>query len=399
VRLLHPVFIVNLENRVQLGGNIAEVDGLRGIASLLVLLHHFWPSNAGIFHKLVEVAHLGWIGVDLFFVISGFLITGILLDSKGQANYYSAFYARRALRIFPLYYLFLLMLFVVIPFVQKGAYLATAFIHQSGNPLWYFLYLGNVREAITGREPGYFLAPLWSLSIEEQFYLTFPLVVSALSRRRLRTLLYGLVIAAPFFRLVTALLIPGNERIQYLATPSRVDVISLGALLALELRSGGLLAARRNASTCLLVMTTVLAIAFSFGGLNRMHLFCRVAGYSLVALTFASLLLWTLVHRDRLSTAFLRFPPLMRVGKWCYGVYLLQRPAEMIFLKCLSYFRVEIGAAPFLFMMGEMLSVFIIAGCSWYLFESRILKLKKYFVAFDSRRRIIPAGAPVLAER
>jgi peptidoglycan/LPS O-acetylase OafA/YrhL len=390
---------VKLENGVQLGGNIPEVDGLRGIASLLVLIHHFWPGGPGIFHKFAEVAHLGWIGVDLFFVISGFLIAGILLDTDGQANYYSAFYARRALRIFPLYYLFLLVLFVVIPLFQKGAYFATAFINQSGNPLWYFSYLGNVREAIIGREPGYFLAPLWSLSIEEQFYLTFPFVVAALSRRRLRTLLYGLVIAAPLFRLVTALLIPGNERMQYLATPSRVDVISLGALLALELRTGALIAARRHSTTCLLIMITILAVAFRFGGLNRMHVFGRVAGYSLVALTFASLVLWTLVHRARPSTAFLRFPPLIRLGKMCYGVYLLQRPAEIVFLKCASYFHVAIGAAPLLVMLGEILSVFVIAACSWYLLESRILKLKKYFVASASRRRTIPTAAPVLAEQ
>jgi peptidoglycan/LPS O-acetylase OafA/YrhL len=390
---------VNPENRVQLGGNIAEVDGLRGIASLLVLIHHFWPGSPGVFHKFAEVAHLGWIGVDLFFVISGFLIAGILLETKGQPNYYSAFYARRALRIFPLYYLFLLVLFVVIPLVQKGAYLATAFIHQSGNPLWYFLYLGNIREAITGHEPGYFLAPLWSLSIEEQFYLTFPFVVGALSHRKLRTLLYVLVIGAPLFRLVTALLISGNERIQYLATPSRVDVIALGALLALELRSGGLITIRRHSTTCLLTMISVLAVAFGFGGLNRLHLFCRVAGYSLVALTFASLVLWTLVQRGNRSSAFLRFPPLMRVGKLCYGIYLLQRPAELIFLRCLSYFHLEVGAAPLLVVIGEFLSVFALAACSWYLFESRILKLKKYFVAFETRRRIIPAGDPVLAER
>src|SRR2546429_456182 len=96
-------------------GHIAELDGLRGIAILLVMLHHFWPKS-GILTHWASVAHLGWIGVDLFFVLSGFLIAGILLDGRGEQGYYRNFYARRALRIFPLYYCFLAVAFVLIPF-------------------------------------------------------------------------------------------------------------------------------------------------------------------------------------------------------------------------------------------------------------------------------------------
>jgi len=368
------------DSQPRLNGNIVEIDGLRGIAIFLVLLHHFWPGGSGPLLRFAELAHLGWIGVDLFFVISGFLITGILLDSVGQPNYYSNFFARRSLRIFPLYYFLLLVLFIVVPHAEKGAYFTTEFIRQSGHPLWYFLYLGNIREAITGHEPAYFLAPLWSLSIEEQFYVTFPFVVSVLGRKRLRSLLCLLVVAAPLFRLVSALLIPANERIQYLATPSRVDVISLGALLALGLRTGDISFTRRQATTVLLMMMGLFVVTFSLGGLNRIHLFCRVAGYSLIALTFSAFVLWTILHRDLSVTSFLRYPALTYVGKRCYGIYLLQRPAEVLLLKSLSHFHVAIDTASPLLMLGKMLTAILVASGSWYLFESRILRLKRYFV-------------------
>src|SRR5690606_14821333 len=85
-------------------GHIAELDGLRGIAILLVIVHHFWPDTGPLL-AAYDVVHLGWIGVDLFFVISGFLITGILLDTRGERGYFRNYLARRALRVFPLYYL------------------------------------------------------------------------------------------------------------------------------------------------------------------------------------------------------------------------------------------------------------------------------------------------------
>jgi peptidoglycan/LPS O-acetylase OafA/YrhL len=364
---------------MRLSGHITELDGLRGIASLLVLVHHFWPRDSTKLAAVAPVAHLGWVGVDLFFVISGFLIGGILLDSVGREDYYRTFYARRALRIFPLYYLFLLVVFVVVPAAEKGSYFTTEFIRQSGHPLWYFMYLGNLREALIGHEPAYFLAPLWSLSIEEQFYITFPLVVAALNRKHLRTLLYALVIAAPAFRLVSALIVPTNERIQYLATPSRVDVLALGVLLALELRGSEFPITRRQSAIALVVALSVGVGVFLLGGFNRMGLFCRVAGYSILALIFSALVLWTVLSRDGSATSFLRWAGLTRIGKLCYGIYLLQRPAEVLFLKLLSLLHIEVAASPILVILGKIATTVLVASLSWTLFEFRILRLKRYF--------------------
>jgi len=96
-------------------GRIVELEGLRGIAILIVTLHHFWPDTGGLFEAWAPLAHLGWVGVDLFFVISGFLIGGILLDTRDDPRYFSNFYARRVLPIFPLYYALVLSLFIVVP--------------------------------------------------------------------------------------------------------------------------------------------------------------------------------------------------------------------------------------------------------------------------------------------
>ena len=366
---------VNSCNSVR--GYIAELDGLRGIAILLVMLHHFWPTS-GLLATYSSVGHLGWIGVDLFFVISGFFITGILLDTIEDRGYYRNFYARRSLRIFPLYYLFLIAIFVIPWLLPGGRHFEQVIRAQSGPAAWYFAYLGNFREAIVGKEPAYFLAPLWSLSIEEHFYLAFPFIVQKLSRERLKQLLWSLIFIAPVIRLVMMFVAPSNERIQYLATPCRVDVIAMGCLLALTLRQ------RTSTPNCdkvgriALAMIAVCAAAFLLGGLDRTKSFCRVAGYSLVDVTFALIVLWAILGRGRTSVRWLRSRPLIGIGKMCYGTYLLQRPAEVVYLKIAHYVHLPADGSA-MALAGKMVFAVAIAALSWHLFERQCLRLKKYF--------------------
>jgi len=361
-------------------GNIRELDGLRGIAIFLVLIHHFWP-RVGPLVRYHEIPHLGWIGVDLFFVISGFLIGGILLDTLGDAHYYRNFYARRSLRIFPLYYLFLVVMFIAVPMAEHGSYFRTSFLRESGSPLWYFLYQSNLREAILGHEPAYFLAPLWSLSIEEQFYISFALIVQKLGHVRLGRLLWGLILAAPVYRVLMFLLVPGNERIQYLSTPSRVDVISMGVLIALSFRLGRVTLSRRKAGWLAGGMIAVFITAFALGGMDRYTTFTRLAGYSLVAVMFATIVLWAVLNRGRTATSFLRFGPLCYLGKICYGVYLLQRPAEAALMKTLSVLHFRVNPGSFWLMPAKITVAILVASISWYVFEQRILRLKDRFVS------------------
>lgn len=359
-------------------GYIAELDGLRGIAILLVIVHHFWPDT-GPLVVANDVVHLGWIGVDLFFVISGFLITGILLDTRGEAHYFRNYLARRALRVFPLYYLLVIGAFVVIPWVQPGSFWDTELVQESGSPLWYLLYAGNIREAITGVEPAYILAPLWSLSIEEQFYLSFPFVVALLERRTLARVLVGMVIFAPVFRTVMLVLVPDNERIQYLATASRVDVLALGALLAVAVRSPIELPSRRTTGRAFLALFAVFVVAFAAGGLDRHTAFCRIGGYTLVAFMFLAAVTWTIQSRGARSTAWLRTRPLQYLGKICYGVYLLQRPAEVVLVRLLDATGLRIPPESFALVIAKMLFAFGVASASWYVLERPILKLKDRF--------------------
>ena len=365
---------------------------MRGIAILLVIVHHFWPQT-GPLTAAKDVVHLGWMGVDLFFVISGFLITGILLDTRGEPGYFRNYLARRTLRVFPLYYLLVVTAFVVIPLVQPGNFWGSEFVRESGSPLWYLFYAGNLRESITGVEPAYILAPLWSLSIEEQFYLTFPFLVALLGRRTLTRVLIAMVILAPVFRTVMLVLVPDNERLQYLATPSRMDVLALGALLAIVVRSQTQrLPTQQTAGRIFLTLFSIGVVVFLVGGFDRHSAFCRIAGYTLVAFTFLALVIWTIQGRGETNTAWLRVRPLQYLGQICYGVYLLQRPAEVILLRIFGRLGIDLPPESAMLMIAKLLFAIGVASVSWYLFEKPILRLKNRFTSSrhpaESSRRL-----------
>jgi peptidoglycan/LPS O-acetylase OafA/YrhL len=170
--------------RVENEGRLPPLDGIRGFAVLAVMAYHFvhgmsraHPIDAAVF----DAASYGWVGVDLFFALSGFLITGVLLDSKDDARYFRRFYLRRAVRIFPLYYGFLFLFFVVAPNVVGRS----SWILDSERPyrLWYWTYAANVSQELRGG--GGVLGHFWTLAVEEQFYLVWPMVVRLLPRRAL----------------------------------------------------------------------------------------------------------------------------------------------------------------------------------------------------------------------
>ncbi|HEX6051682.1 MAG TPA: acyltransferase, partial [Gemmatimonadaceae bacterium] len=171
-------------------GHVPALDGVRGLAVALVLVCHVaWDFSSPSYMErgLIEVARAGWIGVDLFFVLSGFLITGILLDTRGGPKYFRHFYVRRTLRIFPLYYAILVGVFVITPLVAatRDRRWFTDIVDQQG---WFWTYTSNVFLAVTGRwEQTGILGHFWSLAVEEQFYLIWPAVVLLLSPRQLRT--------------------------------------------------------------------------------------------------------------------------------------------------------------------------------------------------------------------
>ncbi|MGE3768611.1 MAG: acyltransferase family protein [Kofleriaceae bacterium] len=359
-------------------GFIPELDGLRGIAILMVMVHRFWPrTGTGI---MADAAGAGWIGVDLFFVISGFLITGILLDTKDEPGYFKNFYARRVLRIFPLYYLFVGAVLIVFSGPEFNAH--------AGSPLWYLLYLGNVPESLLGHDVPYWLAPVWSLAIEEQFYLTFPWLVAAVSRKRLAQILVGMMIAAPLIRLGFMIALPSQERIQYLFTLCRIDTIAVGCLLAVAVRALDIQRDRARIAKFAGGVFAVAAVIAIATGLDRTSLFGRTLGYSVVAIGCASALSLVLFARDRAATVPLRWAWLRYFGKLCFGLYLLHRPADTIVGALAD--RVGIDHDVWL-IPAKLAFALVLATISWHLLEKRFLALKDRFA---SRRH--PSLAPPL---
>lgn len=245
-------------------GYVPAIDGLRGVAIGLVLLYHA-PWIFGL-HALADgswvwrASYGCWIGVDLFFVVSGYLITTILLDRRGTPSYLGTFWIRRALRILPLSFLYLAVL---------GANAA------SGNPTgaleafpgwgYYLGYVGNLYIAATGWKP-LPLMILWSLAIEEQFYLVWPLFTRGASLATLRWLCAAMVVVAPAVRLAEAA--TRGYPAAYVDTLGRIDALAVGCALALwTAEPAGRAAATRYCALLLPLAVTLLiaSVALRFG--------------------------------------------------------------------------------------------------------------------------------------
>jgi len=202
-----------------------ELDSVRGIAILSVLFFHGVspPLHAELstFGRLLfTLSQYGWAGVNLFFVLSGFLITGILLDSSRSPDYFRRFYFRRALRILPALYGILLILLA-------GGWISFRFTAIS------ILFLANFA-AVLGVGLGY--GPLWSLAVEEHFYMIWPLVVRLCSARKLMILAAAVSIGSPFLRILNLVGSPAHQHFAFLYTWFNLDGLCLGALLAIWLR-------------------------------------------------------------------------------------------------------------------------------------------------------------------
>ncbi|HWY57016.1 MAG TPA: acyltransferase [Terriglobales bacterium] len=296
-----------------------ELDTLRGLAILLVLFFHGFGFQFATAH-LPRLAHLfvaatmpGWIGVNLFFVLSGFLITGILLDSKSSPHYYRRFYARRALRILPAYYAFLLFLSIA----PKTGWLdhrqvSWQFIGLS------FVYLSNVTHFF-GVPMQY--GALWSLAVEEHFYLAWPIVVRSLSRKAIAICAFSVVIICPLLR--TIAFRRGDE---YGAgyTWLVADGLAMGSLLGLFSRSW--LADRERmkqaAIFCVGAAGALLACGAPFGiFLSRTEL-GGILRPTALNLFFAGALGSVLLIGTSNLKWIVRRPILQFFGRISYGLYL-----------------------------------------------------------------------------
>jgi len=363
--------------------HIPSLDGLRGLAVLGVVASHlFWGNPAGPWTAAIEsITVFGAHGVDLFFVLSGFLITGILYDSLQEESYFRKFYARRCLRIFPLYYGVLIVLFLLTPL-----------LHWDWNHTqWYFvLYLQNLPSAIRlNHGAGQILDHFWSLAVEEQFYLVWPLLVFFVAARaRLMRLAFALCCAALLLRLVL-IAHSVDYNIINRGTLSRADSLLMGALLALLLRGPAHDRILRFAPTVLYACVGVYGAGLILYHYGIPAIWSRQTyntvfvgfGFSILSLFSAALIAMCLRHGSFTARAFTS-PTLRFFGKYSYGLYVLHGIA-MFWRAPFRRLCESISPSKYLSIGGSGLLIFILgtaaAFLSYNLYEKHFLKLKRYF--------------------
>lgn len=297
------------------GAHVGALDGVRGMAILLVLLFHYGNSakDFGFTAAPIRALGIGWMGVDLFFALSGFLITGILWDSKDKAHYFRNFYARRSLRIFPLYYLALFSVIAMqMVWPQAG-------IYGTESPVYIALYATNFLAALSGTETVGVLTHFWSLAIEEHFYLVWPLVVFLGTRRQVMGVAIVMIVAAVLCR--TYLVQADNTIAAYMLTPARMDALAVGAFFSLAIRGpGGLAALVRPAwilaGICIPVLGLLLATS---GTIAESSPHMQTVGYTVFSLLCAAGIIIGMTFAP--LNGLLSLPPLRWLGKYSYGLY------------------------------------------------------------------------------
>jgi peptidoglycan/LPS O-acetylase OafA/YrhL len=363
-----------------LRGQMPVLDALRGVAILLVLAHRFnvTPDPESLPARLVcALMEAGWVGVQLFFVLSGFLITGILLDSRGSPSYYHAFFARRVLRIFPLYYVVLAVAFAVVPLLTGRQ--PEGHQHQ----LWLWIYLSNW---VSPFGMGVAAFPhFWSLAVEEQFYLVWPFVVRALSRRRLAVVCAGLVVVALASRVVLRALDVTPEA-PYQLTVCRVDALALGATAAWALRVPALAERLRARQRALVVATAALFVvgAAVTRGYPRNGFATQTIGYSILAGCATVLLVLGVLAQARGGrlAALLAPAPLRSFGKYSYGMYvfhvIIHHELGVPLLARLGQEHPTVGVTLAYFVAMSAVT-YVVALASYHLWEKHFLALKRRF--------------------
>jgi peptidoglycan/LPS O-acetylase OafA/YrhL len=371
---------------------IPELDGIRGIAIGLVLIAHFigvvTVARAGslLAYALVPL-RMCWSGVDLFFVLSGFLIGGILLDARDSANYFRVFYTRRFFRIIPIYAVLLVSVAFTMYLAGAGVIGKREEVFLDPLPWPFFVFfLQNVGMSLRHVWGTFPLGVTWSLAVEEQFYLTLPLLIRFLSRRALLRFIFAAIVAAPLLR---AYFVHGGSRnffAWYTLMPCRADALLLGvfgAVVVREPRWCGWLRARRR--------HLLLAMAFLFLGVaylgwrapgHDVPLMATV-GFTWLALSYLCILLYGVLFTDSVLSRVLRWSWLRGLGIIAYGTYLFHE----------FFLGMFFGRTPWIyslrdFALSALTLVITLVFCklSWVYFEKPLVKL--------GHRTVYQFGAP-----
>jgi peptidoglycan/LPS O-acetylase OafA/YrhL len=368
---------------LNLSGRIPELDGLRGLAILLVILCHYVGGvdhgPAGFWaRRFFATIAIGWSGVDLFFVLSGFLIGGILLDARNSPHYFRAFYMRRVFRILPIYYVWTLLfaVTVLISLAYFPSRLGVTSADLQRVPIQ-LLFLQNVFIGMPPFQWTWFVVT-WSLAIEEQFYLLAPPLIRFFSLRKFVTFLGATVVLAPLLRiLIFRYWSPGTYLCAYLM-PCRADALSCGMLLAVAWRDSRFREFVHLRGAILRRLLVVLLLGL--GGLlwwlaHPMNAVTLVIGLSWLAFFYSALLLTVVSQPAGWLAGVMRWKWLRWLGGVSYCVYLLHDTfkffAHRIFLHAEPQIYSAKGVGVSLFALALTLAV---ATLSWRYFEKPLVR-------------------------
>jgi peptidoglycan/LPS O-acetylase OafA/YrhL len=392
-------------------GRIPELDGLRGIAILIVVVWHYGICQLLQFPVMGTLLKtplgLGWSGVDLFFVLSGFLIGGILIDHRGSPSFFKTFYIRRSCRILPIYFLMVGILAVVV-FLGMDTAPRLKWLFAKPHPLLSYATFTQTAPMVGTAEFGpHWLAVSWSLAIEEHFYLVLPLLICFCRPQSLPYLLGGLILLAPVLRVFFNLILSEYSHAAFLLMPCRADSLALGALAAWAVRKpafAGSLRANAKGLHWILSVFAAGVVVLGITGRKFSSPIMSLFGYSWLAGFYCLLLLISLHHPVGWIARICRLRALQWVGVISYGIYLFHQAVSGL---CHAALR---GADPAMTDLSgvaitglALLITFTLARLSFGLFEKPILNFGHRFKydtvasAEPERQAATPPAIPSLA--
>lgn len=378
--------------------HIPILDGIRGLAILLVIVCHtlgIFSQVGGIYESGIQrfvffVFGNGWLGVDLFFVLSGYLITGILIRSRGEQNFFVNFYARRTLRIFPLYYMYItLVLFILPMFIPYMLGQINGYLYLN------FLYLQNFIPIASGTLPEYLLSHLWSLAVEEHFYLIWPLIVYRVSDRKIFKLgaavIAGAILVRCSFLFLSGMRTFGIEYYVYRFTLCRADALMLGAMLAYAVRNAHLSSLlQKYRLPCLYGsgLASVVLVVYAFLQNQKttdVHASKIVSsiGYTIFSILF-TFLIYNLLNarRESVGSRFFDNGIMKFFGKYSYAMYIAHYPIiAFIYANFLETYNCDPSKKVLILFVATLAITSVVSWLSYHLIEKHFLSLKRFFVS------------------
>ena len=367
---------------------VRELDGVRGISIIVVVAFHllkradYFTSNETL-HFITRLSSIGWVGVDIFFVLSGFLITSILLRTKHEKNYFKNFYVRRSLRIFPLYFVFIAVILLLLPKLDPD------FTPEIPHALpFLLLYQQNWLMLISKIPLTTYLAVTWSLAIEEQFYLIWPAVVYFTKKETLIKLSIGVILFSILARLLGILFWDDMSQVStffYYNTFTRFEQLVFGGLLAVAFTEPLWIQRLKNISIPSFWVAFTVFLALCFTAYPHMvpldeNIWLVFGGYTLAAVFSAALVTILMTHPE--TSMFRRLfqnKLLIFFGKYSYSIYLLHVPVILILLDMLWRTQLRGWTMYLAYMVLTYIMTVVGALITWNLLEKHMLNLKKYF--------------------